>query len=217
MSPSSLRRIRVWDLPVRLFHWALVLLMLLLFASAYAGRMEVHATLGLMALVLVLFRLIWGFVGSQTAKFREFVRGPRGVLSYLRGTAPSAVGHNPLGGLMVLVLLAALLLQALLGTFSSDGMEFNGPFVPWIGSMAAERMARLHVLLAYAIAALSVIHVLAVLLHLICLHDNLITPMLSGSKWLPPHTVEPLFQSSAIAFAIVGLLIALIVAALKFV
>lgn len=96
MSGRGPHQVRVWDLPTRLFHWTLVLLMLLLFASGYAGQMRVHAMLGKAVLVLVLYRLAWGVVGSQTARFSDFVAGPANLWAYLKGRARPTLGHNPL-------------------------------------------------------------------------------------------------------------------------
>lgn len=215
MKAPDLRKIRVWDLPVRLFHWALVVLMVMLFVSAYAGQMDAHAALGRIVLVLVLFRLVWGFVGSQTAKFRDFVKGLGGIRAYLSSKTTDTVGHNPLGALMVVALLGALLIQALSGMFSSDGIGFSGPLAHWISSVASDSITRLHVFMAYVIAALVAVHVLAVLLHWILHRENLILPMFSGKKWVPLNTVQPLFTSSAIALVIVVVVAATVVAATR--
>lgn len=215
MKAPELRKIHVWDLPVRLFHWALVVLMVMLFVSAYAGQMDAHAALGRIVLVLVLFRLVWGFVGSQTAKFRDFVKGLGGVHAYLSSKTTDTVGHNPLGALMVVVLLGTLLIQALSGMFSSDGIGFSGPLAHWVSSVDSDSITGLHVFMAYVIAALVAIHVLAVLLHWIVHRENLILPMFSGKKWVPLNTVQPLITSSVIALVIVVVVAAIVVVATR--
>src|SRR5215831_19954693 len=117
-------KIRVWDLPVRLFHWVLVILLAVSYFSGRAGVMKVHFWSGYAILTLLLFRIAWGFVGSTTARFSDFVRAPRTGANYLKslvlGQSTFDVGHNPIGGLMVVVLLFAVLLQVAVGLFSAD-------------------------------------------------------------------------------------------------
>ncbi|WP_198363200.1 cytochrome b/b6 domain-containing protein [Thauera sinica] len=212
MGQPALRKIRVWDLPVRLFHWALPVLMTVLFLSAYAGQMQVHARMGTVTLVLVLFRLVWGFVGSQTARFSDFVTGIGGIHDYLSGKRPKTTGHNPLGAWMILAMLATLLIQSLSGLFSSDSIAFDGPLAHWIGHTAANLAARVHTNLAYAIDILIAVHVLAVVLHWALRGENLIMPMLSGNKHVPADVGQPAFSNPALALTIL-VLIALLIAA----
>src|ERR1041384_7437303 len=98
-------KVQVWDLPVRLFHWAIVLLVPALWWTAENERLDLHITLGTAMLALVLFRLLWGIFGSSTARFAGFVRGPFGVMRYLSGRERGGIGHNPLGGWSVLAML----------------------------------------------------------------------------------------------------------------
>lgn len=216
MDMQSMQKIRVWDLPTRLFHWALLLLFVLLFVTAYAGQIDAHAAIGQAVLVLVLFRLVWGFVGSQTSRFRDFVKGASSIRSYLASGQPATLGHNPLGGVMVVALLATLLGQALSGMFASDGIAFDGPFAHWITSVASNAITGLHIALAYVIAGLVAVHVVAVLLHWILRRENLIAPMFSGKKWVRAGTAQPRFATSTIAFAIVLLTAIALVAVRRF-
>ena len=103
---------KVWDLPTRMFHWLIVLVVGFSWYSAETGMMEWHYRSGLAALGLLAFRVIWGFAGGSTARFSQFIKSPRGALSYLRNpaTLPTSAGHNPLGGYSVLAMLSALLL-----------------------------------------------------------------------------------------------------------
>lgn len=215
MKTHERQQIRVWDLPVRLSHWVLVLLMTMLFLSAYAGQMEAHGAIGRVILVLVVFRLVWGFIGSQTSRFSDFVKGIDGIRAYLSSGKLETVGHNPLGALMVMAMLAAMLIQAGSGMFSSDGLGFSGPLAHWISSVASDSVASFHVIMAYVIAILIALHVLAVLWHWIRHRENLIIPMFTGKKWVPPNTVRPLFASSALALVIVVLVAVLVVAATR--
>ena len=121
---SGLRRVRIWDRPTRIFHWVLVVLVVVCYVSGDNGRYDVHVPAGQALLILVLARVLWGFVGSEPSRFRAFVRPPREIASYLRTLAKRAPGgrpgHNPLGGLSVVAMLLVLLLQAGLGLFAVD-------------------------------------------------------------------------------------------------
>src|SRR5437879_2426896 len=135
MTDKNEQKVRVWDLPVRLFHWMLVVLLVVSYVSAKAGGdwMQLHFWSGYSILTLVLFRIAWGFLGSTTARFSSFVRGPAAGLAHLREVLgsgrPHETGHNPVGGAMVVVLLLAVLLQAGAGLFSADTDmgTVNGP------------------------------------------------------------------------------------------
>ncbi len=213
MKTPERQKIRVWDLPVRLFHWALVLLMAMLFLSAYAGQMDAHGAIGRVVLVLAVFRLLWGFIGSQTSRFSDFVKGLGGIRAYLANGKLETVGHNPLGALMVVAMLAAVLGQAVSGMFSSDGLGFSGPFARSVSSVASDLAAGFHAITAYVMAGLIAVHVLAILWHWIRRRENLIVPMFSGKKWVPRNTVQPLFASSALALVTVALVAVLVVVA----
>lgn len=217
MSKSAMHKMRVWDLPTRLFHWALFVLITLLFVTAYAGRMDAHAAMGQAVLVLVVFRFSWGFIGSQTARFSDFVKGPSAIRSYLAGGQSGTLGHNPLGAAMVLALLATILVQALSGLFSSDGIGFDGPFANLISSVASDSVASLHVTLAYVIAGLVAIHIVAVLLHWMLRGENLIVPMFSGKKWVQAGAFELRFTHTAAAVVVVVAAAILLVLVRKFV
>ena len=185
MSESPLTR-RVWDLPVRITHWALVLT----FAGAYLSHaagvqyFALHRWFGYAVLVLVAFRLAWGFVGTRHARFANFVRGPRAVLQYLRalpgGAAPP--GHNPLGAVMAVALLAALAVQALTGLFANDEIFNAGPLYGYVSDERSLALTSLHRQLFYWIAAAAGLHVLAVIAHRVFGKHDLVTPMFTGRK-----------------------------------
>ena len=178
--------IRVWDLPTRLFHWALVVLIAVQYASGEFGwlSMEWHFRLGYATLALVVFRVLWGFAGSQTSRFVDFVRGPRTVTRYvaaaLRGDVAHAPGHNPLGGWSVVLMLASVALQAITGLFSSDDISEDGPLVARASQATVSWMTSVHHLNRYALLLLIALHVGAVLLHGLLRNDNLVAPMLHG-------------------------------------
>ena len=195
--------IRVWDLPTRLFHWALAVLFCVQWWSGKAERIEIHVAAGLTLIGLIIFRLIWGFVGGSTARFAAFVKGPRAVFAYLRGRAGPAIGHNPLGGWSVLAMLALLALQAGLGLFASDEDAVDaGPLSDWVSFEVAQRLLENHKTLFNVLLALIGLHVAAVAYYLLRGND-LVSPMLSGRRARPggaePLRAAPLWRFAAAA------------------
>ncbi|MGM0595111.1 MAG: cytochrome b/b6 domain-containing protein [Pseudomonadota bacterium] len=194
---STSRRLFVWELPVRLFHWTLVALVIALFVSIEVlDNMDRHAQLGYALLALVLFRLIWGVVGGTYARFRDFVHGPGKVLRYAKtfpDKAPEPIpGHNPLGGWMVVVLLLALLGQAVLGLFSNDDILFDGPLRGLVSKEASDTMTALHEQLFHVLLVLIGLHIAAVIYHKLRKGENLVSAMFTGYKRLPANTqAEP--------------------------
>ena len=179
---------RVWDLPTRLFHWALTVLIVMQYATGeyHVLDMRWHYWLGYATLALIAFRVLWGFAGSQTSRFADFLRGPDVVLrhihAYVYQNPQSSIGHNPLGGWSVLALLACVLVQAVSGLFASDEILDQGPFVEHVSTKTMRLMTKVHGWNQNLLLILIALHVVAVLLHLLLKHDNLIVPMLSGRK-----------------------------------
>lgn len=205
------RTVPVWDLPTRIVHWCLPVASTALFVSAYTFEMDAHALLGEAVLVLVLFRLAWGFVGSETARFRNFVVGPRRIAGYLAGGEPNSLGHNPLGALMVLTLLGTLLALAASGLFADDGIFYRGPLADRISHAQAVRIGELHAAGAYALAGLAGLHIAATLWHLICRKRNLIAPMLSGRTPVEGDIRPPAFAGLTLACGIFAAAVAALV------
>lgn len=181
--------IRVWDLPTRAFHWLLAVLVLLQYGTAqwHWLSMDWHFRFGYAILVLLIFRVAWGFMGSRTSRFVDFVRGPRSVLRFLRnGLSDRArtAGHNPLGGWSVLAFLLCLTVQAGTGLFASDDITLFGPLNARVSESTASWLTSIHKLNQYVLLALIAAHVAAVLLHYVIKQDNLVAPMLHGRKRL---------------------------------
>jgi Cytochrome b len=180
------RRLLIWDLPLRLFHWALALLFGVMWWTGEERMLDLHRAAGYSVIALLLFRIVWGFAGSSTARFGNFVRSPRSVGNYvrnemlLRGGARKA-GHNPLGGWSVLVMLALLLIQCLLGLFAVDidGLE-SGPFSYLVEFDTGRVAAELHHIIFDALVVIVALHILAVIFYLVWRRQNLVLPMISG-------------------------------------
>ena len=179
-------KVRIWDLPTRLFHWAIVLLVPALWWTQEIDRLDLHILLGETMLGLVLFRLIWGVIGSSTARFAGFVCGTGAVLRHLRGKTAEAFGHNPLGGWSVVAMLLLLSVQVGLGLFVSDEDGFNcGPLSHLVSYDSARILAHRHETVFYILLGMIAVHVAAILYYLAVKRDNLVTPMVTGVRAAP--------------------------------
>ena len=184
-------QVKVWDAPVRLFHWLLVLLFAFMFFTGKSGSdwMEWHMRAGYAILALVLFRILWGFAGSTHARFTSFLSGPAACiecLKHLMARKPSPYpGHNPLGGWMVLVLLVALLVQTGTGLFANDDLLSEGPLAALISKATSDQLTVIHVWNFNLLLALAGVHLIAVLYHAGFMKENLIGAMFTGVKRLP--------------------------------
>lgn len=184
-------KVRVWDLPTRLFHWTLAALVTGSFVSVKLGNMVWHGRLGYAVLALLLFRLAWGFAGGGYSRFSAFVRGPGSVMAYLRG-ASHGPGHNPLGALSVLAMLAALLFQASSGLFTNDDIAFEGPLSHRVSGALSSLLTTWHRLNENILIALVVVHVAAIVYYRLRLKQDLIGPMLTGDALLSrPYPGSP--------------------------
>jgi cytochrome b len=189
-SPDATRKVAIWDLPTRLFHWLLVGLMAFSWWTAEEHYDDLHIWSGTAVLTLLIFRVLWGFFGSSTARFASFVKGPKAVFGYLQGTW-RGIGHNPLGALSVIALLGLVSLQAGLGLFASDedGLV-QGPLAKFIGFDAQEAVAELHDELFDVLLALIALHVAAIVFYRLR-GKNLVKPMITGSGEVEPG-IEPM-------------------------
>ncbi|GIZ52956.1 cytochrome b/b6 domain-containing protein [Noviherbaspirillum aridicola] len=180
-----MKKVRVWDLPLRLFHWTLAVLIIVAVVTQNIGgnAMEWHFRAGYAVLALLLFRVLWGFVGSRYARFASFVYGPSSIVGYLRGRGRHDVGHNPLGALSVFALLGVLLMQAAGGMFANDDIASEGPLAKFISKEVSDQITWLHTevgaLLIYVLVGL---HVLAILYYRIVRRRNLVRAMITGDQ-----------------------------------
>lgn len=188
---SEARRVRIWDWPTRAFHWAIVCLVPLLWWTAEEEMMDRHRLLGLVMLGLLAFRILWGLIGSSTARFSTFLRGPRAVWAYLGGRAAHVLGHNPLGGWSVAAMLAALTVQVSLGLFASDedGLV-TGPLARFVSYDVAEEIAELHEAWFDVLLVLIGLHVAAILFYAIIRRRDLVGPMVTGRGTEPGGAAE---------------------------
>ncbi len=189
-------KVRIWDLPLRVFHWLLVLLIVFSWITGQIGGnlIQLHFWSGYCILALTLFRILWGLVGSHHARFWNFIPGPRTLFNYLRGKLYDPVGHNPVGALSVIALLTATLLQALSGLFANDDIASEGPLVKFISKALSDRISHFHEINQTVLLGLIAVHLAAIFFYLLIKRKNLIRPMLSGDKELSP--ARPIAASS---------------------
>ncbi len=203
--------VSVWDLPVRAVHWALVLLLAFSWCSAENGLMDWHRYSGFAIMALLLFRIIWGFAGSSTARFAQFLKGPKAMRGYAASLGKRApgdnVGHNPLGAVSVVILLLVMVVQVVTGLFAVDidGIE-SGPLSDRVSFDAGRWAAELHEVSFTVLQVLIAVHILAVLFYLLYKRDNLIAPMITGRRRSgSPGLASAPNRNFFIAVAIAGL------------
>jgi len=178
-------RARIWDLPTRVFHWALSATVMGLIATGLSGIMEWHFRLGYTVLALLLFRLLWGFVGGRWSRFASFFYGPGSIVAYLRGRAhpDHVIGHTPLGALSVFAVLTVLAAQVATGLVADDEISAAGPLTRFVSGEVVSLATSWHKAQGKTIViALVSLHVLAVLFYVLVKRHRLVRPMVSGDK-----------------------------------
>ena len=180
--------IRVWDLPIRLFHWLLVACIIgsLVSIHLFDSAVELHAYFGYCILTLLVFRVIWGFVGSRHARFASFVPNRQSILNYLQGKSPRFLGHNPIGALSVFALLFVLCVQVVTGLFADDEIAFQGPLAKYVPSAIVSFLSEIHEGNQVIIYTLITIHIAAIWYYKKFKGENLIKPMITGDKEIDP-------------------------------
>jgi cytochrome b len=206
--PPLVRKVQVWDAPTRLFHWALVLLIGFSWLSAKKGWLDQHMLSGEAILTLLIFRIVWGFVGSDSARFTRFLRSPVEALRHLahlpRREPDTEIGHNAAGGWMVLGMLLLLLAQAGLGLFSNDDVFTDGPLASLVGRKTSSQITVWHAWLFNVILAVMALHVLAVLTYAVVKRHDLVRPMILGWKRLPERIAPPRLGHPLLAIAVLA-------------
>ncbi len=208
----------IWDLPIRLFHWLLVLLIGFMWLSGEKGWLEWHMWSGYAILSLLVFRVIWGFVGSDTARFLHFLKSPIEALRHLshitKREPDTEIGHNAAGGWMVLGLLALLLAQVVTGMASNDDISIEGPLAGLVGKSWSDWMTGQHHRLFRLIQIAVALHVLAIIAYAVLKRHDLVRPMITGKKRMPGAMAAPRMVSSKLALVIwvaVAVLVLLVV------
>ena len=203
---QSQNRVRVWDLPTRVFHWALVLCVTGLAISGSVGgsAMVWHFRFGYAVLALLLFRITWGLVGGRWSRFAAFLYAPQSLLNYVRGQGKPehGVGHSPIGALSVFAMLGILIAQVSTGLLSDDEISFAGPLTGFVSNATVSLASNYHTEIGkWLLLGLVVLHIAAILFYLYR-KQNLVSPMLHGDKALtlavPPSRDDALSRIAAL-------------------
>lgn len=208
MSEYDHKPVPLWDAFTRLFHWTLVLAIPAAWLSAETGNFELHQWVGYTVLVLVSTRIIWGLIGSRHSRFADFLVGPSSIIAYLRSGEWNNAGHNPLGGLGVLLMLLLLLAQSASGLFNSEDSIFSGPLYHVADSAFRDFMGEVHEVAFNLLLALVLLHILAVLNHQFRRGKPLIQAMWRGSAPGRHGLSPPVSQwQAAVILALMALLL----------
>lgn len=211
-----MNQVLVWDFPIRFFHWSLVILMVGLFYTGFTGEMVWHFRLAYVVLTLIFFRICWGFVGSTYARFNSFLFKPLEIVEYLKNffnphTKKHYLGHNPLGGLSVIVLLSLILVQGISGLFTTDDIASEGALYSLVSSKTGAFFTKLHKTNFQLIIAMVLIHISAVFFYLFYKKENLIKPMITGYKMT---TESPILKPVKRWVAVISLLVSALLVAI---
>ncbi len=188
---TGLARTRIWDLPTRLFHGLLAVTVTGVLVTGWTGVMDWHFRLGYAVLALLLFRLVWGFMGGRWSRFAAFAHGPRSVAAYLRGQAhpDHLIGHNPLGSLSVFAMLAVLALQVATGLVADDAITYAGPLAHTVSGAMSSLATGWHAGQGkWVVIALIALHLAALLYHGLVRRQRLVASMITGDKVLSRAT-----------------------------
>lgn len=204
--PDGDRPVLVWDGPVRLFHWAVVLLIPVLYVTWRLDWMDWHAKAGFVLLALVLFRLLWGFFGSDTARFSRFIRSPLVTIRYLarlhRREPDTIAGHNPAGGWMVFLMLALLLGETLTGVYINNDVADEGPLTEIVPPRITDLITDLHAVIWDILLVAVILHLAAITFYAAVKGHNLVRAMLTGYKGLPDRVAPPHVAGAGRALAL---------------
>lgn len=207
----------IWDIPTRLFHWILALLVGFMWVSGKQGWLEYHMLAGYAILSLLVFRVVWGFVGSDTARFAFFLKNPvegvRHLLHITKREPDTEIGHNAAGGWMVVGMLLLLFAQVFTGLSSNDDISIEGPLARLVGKDWSDWATGRHHFLFNIVQIVIALHILAIVAYAVLKRHDLVRPMITGKKRMPGAMQAPRMMSPVLA-AIVWGISALLVAAL---
>jgi cytochrome b len=211
--------IRVWDAPTRLFHWAIVVLIGASWLSESLGWMTIHFISGYSIIALLLFRLAWGFVGSETSRFSHFLKSPMAALRHLahlhRREPDTGIGHNAAGGWMVLVMLVLLAVQAGTGLCANDDGATEGPLFDYVGKAWSDWLSHVHSISFTLIQIAVVLHILAIMAYAVLKRHDLVRPMITGEKYLPMGTQGPVLARPWLALVVFAIAVVVVGTAIE--
>ncbi len=206
----------IWDIPVRLFHWMLPVLVIVSYVSVKKDMMTLHFASGYTMAALLMFRIVWGFVGSETARFSHFLKSPFAALRHLthffKRDPDTQVGHNEAGGWMVIVLLLILVVQVATGLCANDDGTTEGPLMKHISKELSDRLSLYHEINFKLLLAVVAAHIVAVISYAVFRGHDLVRPMVTGRKRLPAATRAPAMVHPVAALVILAIAAAVVFA-----
>jgi cytochrome b len=207
LSPETKRLpVRVWDQSVRIFHWSIVCLVIAAYVTSRYNWITWHVRLGQLTLTLLIFRILLGFWGSDTARFRRFLVRPSGALVYVRRFFSNAgstyVGHTPGGGWMVIALILVLSMQVLTGLYAYNDVARVGPLFGIFSGDTSNMFVSLHGLLFKILMTFVTIHIAVIALYRIVKRQDLVRPMATGIQYLPAGLRKPTMISASRALSL---------------
>jgi len=189
-----LKKIRIWDLPTRLFHWLFAIAVLGAIITDFLEQIEWHSYCGYSALVLVVFRIIWGFIGPYHARFRSFIPGLTDLKLFLKDHQTRHLGHNPLGALSVIAMLLIVIVQASSGLFADDEIAFQGPLAKYVSEDVVKLMNSIHELNHWLVYGIVLLHLGAIFYYQRMKKENLLGPMVYGDKEIDDQKEIPALE-----------------------
>jgi cytochrome b len=195
-----MKKIRVWDFPTRVFHWTLAFCVVGLFATGLTGGSWIiwHERIGFVTFALILFRLVWGVIGSETSRFTDFLRGPSSILRYLKTGVSPTQGHNPMGGWSVFAMLALLVVQVGTGLIVDDDIANKGPLADKVPSEWVSLATTIHRYGKWTLGGLIALHLCAIAYYTLVKKQKLIGPMVSGDREVEPTQTVPQVRPAGI-------------------
>jgi len=218
-----MKEIIVWDWPIRLFHWLVVLMFtgLILSGKAEDDYLQWHFYMGYALSTLLIARVLYGFIGSKYARFSHFITGPRKIVSYadsvIKGNKKEYLGHNPLGAMMVMALIFLLCIQWLTGLVNSDDIFWYGPLYEWVSEDTQTILSKWHHRLPDILLGLVTLHIIAVLFHEIALKERLVRAMITGKKRLHSNYQQTIENEEVAKTPRLGVVLSLSVSLLWFI
>jgi len=199
------KKILIWDLPLRIFHWSFASA---IFFSWYSGEqgsdyIDYHLQSGYFILTLLCFRIVWGFIGPKHARFSQFIPSPTKLIHYITTSKTESVGHNPLGALMVLVMLLLVTIQAVSGLFINDDVFTSGPYYASVSVSFSNTMNYLHHNIFNLILLSIALHLAAIFYYQKIKKQDLMTPMLTGKKLLAHNFDNVAINNSKLLLAFI--------------
>jgi cytochrome b len=204
--------IHIWDLPHRLFHWLLAASVIAAYVTVTIGGelIDWHGRVGIFILGLLVFRIVWGFIGSTHSRFATFFPTFSRLSAYLKGQW-QGIGHNPLGALSVIALLAAVAVQVGTGLFANDDIAFEGPLFDFVDKSFSNQLTSLHSTTFYVLLALVVLHLIAIIFYRWVKKTNLVAPMLTGKKEVPVALAAAVTTYQGKGFGVIRFILSVII------